>query len=134
MNSYKQKQSSFEAIDSELKEMQTVLDSMQDKRWDLQQKLSDKKSLFDRTNTIIQEKTDNISLVEEKILSLEKEFQSIAKQIEIKKNTKYKYYGKIREKIRVGYKKRRHELEELQYEKQQIDIRGTQSICVDQIP
>jgi len=77
LNSYKQKQSSFEAIDSELKELQTMLDSMKDKRWDLQQKLSDKKSLFDRTSTIIQEGTDNISLVEERILGLEKEFQSI---------------------------------------------------------
>ena len=72
MNSYKQKQSSFEEIDKELKEMQTVLDSMQDKRWDLQQKLSDKKSLFDLTNSIIQEKTDKISLLKERILGFEK--------------------------------------------------------------
>ena len=121
LNSYKQKQSSFEAIDSELKELQTMLDSMKDKRWDLQQKLSDKKSLFDRTSTIIQEKTDNISLVEERILGLEKEFQSIDKQIEIKKNTKYSITEKL-EKNKSRLQKKTNELEELQYEKQQIDI------------
>ena len=122
LNSYKQKQSSFEAIDSELKELQTMLDSMNDKRWDLQQKLSDKKSLFDRTSTIIQEKTDNISLVEERILGLEKEFQSITKQIEINKNTKYSITEKL-EKNKSRLQKKTNELEELQYEKQQIDIR-----------
>ena len=122
LNSYKQKQSSFEAIDSELKELQTMLDSMKDKRWDLQQKLSDKKSLFDRTSTIIQEKTDNISLVEEKILGLEKEFQSNTKQIEIKKDTKYSITKKL-EKNKSRLQKKTNELEELQYEKQQIDIR-----------
>ena len=122
LNSYKQKQSSFEAIDSELKELQTMLDSMNDKRWGLQQKLSDKKSLFDRTSTIIQEKTDNISLVEERILGLEKEFQSITKQIEINKNTKYSITEKL-EKNKSRLQKKTNELEELQYEKQQIDIR-----------
>ena len=120
LNSYKGKQSSFEAIDSELKEMQTVLDSMQDKRWDLQQKLFDKKSLFDRTNTIIQEKTDNISLVEARILGLEKDFQVITKQIEIKKNTKTSISEKL-EKNKNRLQKKTDELEELQQEKQQID-------------
>jgi len=122
LNSYKQKQSTFEAIDSELKELQTMLDSMKDKRWDLQQKLSDKKSLFDRTSTIIQEGTDNISLVGERILGLEKEFQSITKQIEIKKKTKYSITEKL-EKNKSRLQKKTNELEELQYEKQQIDIR-----------
>jgi len=89
--------------------------------------------LFDRTSTIIQEKTDNISLVEERILGLEKEFQSITKQIEINKNTKYSITEKL-EKNKSRLQKKTNELEELQYEKQQIDIRGTQSICVDQIP
>mgnify|MGYP000445130897 FL=1 len=121
LNSYKGKQSSFEAIDSELKEMQTVLDSMQDKRWDLQQKLFDKKSLFDRTNTIIQEKTDNISLVEARILGLEKDFQVITKQIEIKKNTKTSISEKL-EKNKNRLNKKTDELEKLQHEKQQIDI------------
>ena len=120
LNSYKGKQSSFEAIDSELKEMQTVLDSMQDKRWDLQQKSFDKKSLFDRTNTIIQEKTDNISLVEARILGLEKDFQVITKQIEIKKNTKTSISEKL-EKNKNRLQKKTDELEELQQEKQQID-------------
>ena len=121
LNSYKQKQSLFKGIDSELKEMQTVLDSMQDKRWDLLQKLSDKKSLFDRTNTIIQEKTDNISLLEERILDLEKDFQSITKQIEINKNTKTSISEKL-EKNKNRLNKKTDELEKLQHEKQQIDI------------
>ena len=88
LNSYKQKQSSFEAIDSELKEMQTVLDSMQDKRWYLQQKLSDKKSLFDLTNTIIQEKTDSLSLLKERILGFEKDLQSISGKLKSKRTLK----------------------------------------------
>ena len=121
LNSYKEKQFAFEAIDNELKEMQTVLDSMQDKRWDLLQKLSDKKSLFDRTNTIIQEKTDNISLLEERILDLEKDFQSITKQIEINKNTKTSISEKL-EKNKNRLNKKTDELEKLQHEKQQIDI------------
>ena len=109
LNSYKQKQSSFEEIDKELKEMQTVLDSMQDKRWDLQQKLSDKKSLFDLTKTIIQEKTDSISLLKERILGLEKDLQSISKQIEIKKNTK-KSISEILEKNKNRLDKMTEEL------------------------
>ena len=88
LNSYKQKQFSFEEIDRDFKEMQTALDSMQDKRWDLQQKLSDKKSLFDLTNSIIQEKTDKISLLKERILGFEKDLHSISMKIEIKKNAK----------------------------------------------
>ena len=121
LNSYKQKQSSFEEIDKELKEMQTVLDSMQDKRWDLQQKLSDKKSLFDLTKTIIQEKTDSISLLKERILGLEKDLQSISKQIEIKKNTKKSISEKL-EKNKNRLDKKTEELGKLQYKKQQIDV------------
>ena len=121
LNSYKQKQSSFEEIDKELKEMQTVLDSMQDKRWDLQQKLSDKKSLFDLTKTIIQEKTDSISLLKERILGLEKDLQSISKQIEIKKNTKKSISEKL-EKNKNRLDKKTQELEGLQYKKQQIEV------------
>ena len=121
MNSYKQKQSSFEEIDKELKEMQTVLDSMQDKRWDLQQKLSDKKSFFDLTKTIIQEKTDSISLLKERILGLEKDLQSISKQIEIKKNTKKSISEKL-EKNKNRLDKKTEELGKLQYKKQQIDV------------
>ena len=122
LNSYKQKQSSLEAIDSELKIMQSVFDSMNDNRWDLQQKLSDKNSLFDRTSTIIQEKTDNNSLIEERILGIEKKIQSIAKQIEIKKKTKYSITKKL-EKNNSRLQKKTDELEKLQYKKQQIDIR-----------
>ena len=121
LNSYKQKQSSFEEIDKELKEMQTVLDSMQDKRWDLQQKLSDKKSLFDLTKTIIQEKTDSISLLKERILGIEKDLQSISKQIEIKKNTKKSISEKL-EKNKNRLDKKTEELGKLQYKKQQIDV------------
>ena len=121
LNSYKQKQSSFEEIDREFKEMQTALDSMQDKRWDLQQKLSDKKSLFDLTNTIIQEKTDSISLLKERILGFEKDLQSISRQIEIKKNTKTSISEKLgKNKNRLD--KKTQELEGLQYKKQQIDV------------
>ena len=120
LNSYKQKQSSFEEIDREFKEMQTALDSMQDKRWDLQQKLSDKKSLFDLTNTIIQEKTDSISLLKERILGFEKDLQSISRQIEIKKNTKTSISEKLgKNKNRLD--KKTQDLEGLQYKKQQID-------------
>ena len=121
LNSYKQKQSSFEEIDREFKEMQTALDSMQDKRWDLQQKLSDKKSLFDLTNTIIQEKTDSISLLKERILGLKKDLQSISRQIEIKKNTKTSISEKL-EKNKNRLDKKTQELEGLQYKKQQIDV------------
>jgi chromosome segregation protein len=121
LNSYKQKQSSFEEIDREFKEMQTALDSMQDKRWDLQQKLSDKKSLFDLTNSIIQEKTDNISLLKERILGFEKDLHSISRQIEIKKNTKTSISEKLgKNKNRLD--KKTQELEGLQYKKQQIDV------------
>ena len=121
LNSYKQKQSSFEEIDREFKEMQTALDSMQDKRWDLQQKLSDKKSLFDLTKTIIQEKTDSISLLKERILGIEKDLQSISKQIEIKKNTKKSISEKL-EKNKNRLDKKTEELGKLQYKKQQIDV------------
>ena len=121
LNSYKQKQSSFEEIDKELKEMQTVLDSMQDKRWDLQQKLSDKKSFFDLTKTIIQEKTNSISFLKERILGLEKDLQSISKQIEIKKNTKKSISEKL-EKNKNRLDKKTEELGKLQYKKQQIDV------------
>jgi chromosome segregation protein len=121
LNSYKQKQSSFEEIDREFKEMQTASDSMQDKRWDLQQKLSDKKSLFDLTSSIIQEKTDNISLLKERILSFEKDLQSISRQIEIKKNTKTSISEKLgKNKNRLD--KKTQELEGLQYKKQQIEV------------
>ncbi|SVA16952.1 uncharacterized protein METZ01_LOCUS69806, partial [marine metagenome] len=121
LNTYKQKQSSFEEIDREFKEMQTALDSMQDKRWDLQQKLSDKKSLFDLTNTIIQEKTDSISLLKERILGFEKDLESISRQIEIKKNTKTSISEKLgKNKNRLD--KKTQELEGLQYKKQQIDV------------
>ena len=121
LNSYKQKQSSFEEIDREFKEMQTALDSMQDKRWDLQQKLSDKKSLFDLTNSIIQEKTDKISLLKERILGFEKDLHSISRKIEIKKNAKTSISEKLgKNKNRLD--KKTQELERLQYQKQQIDV------------
>ncbi|MFL3044362.1 MAG: chromosome segregation protein SMC [Candidatus Neomarinimicrobiota bacterium] len=121
LNSYKQKQFSFEEIDRDFKEMQTALDSMQDKRWDLQQKLSDKKSLFDLTNSIIQEKTDKISLLKERILGFEKDLHSISRKIEIKKNTKTSISEKLgKNKNRLD--KKTQELERLQYQKQQIDV------------
>ena len=67
LNLFKKKQIEFNSIDNKLISMQSNLDIIKEKRWEYQKKLSDKKSMYDNAEAIINEKKQNTLELNKKV-------------------------------------------------------------------
>ena len=77
LNLFKKKQIEFNSIDNKLISMQSNLDIIKEKRWEYQKKLSDKKSMYDNAEAIINEKKQNTLELNKKVSVTRKELDGI---------------------------------------------------------
>ena len=81
LNLFKKKQIEFNSIDNKLISMQSNLDIIKEKRWEYQKKLSDKKSMYDNAEAIINEKKQNTLELNKKVSVTRKELDGILEDI-----------------------------------------------------
>ena len=120
LNQFKQKQSEFNSIDNQLKNMKSNLDIVQDKRWEFQKKLSDKKSMYDASGAIINEKKNNTIELNEKVSIKRKELDNILKDLH-KYQSKKKSALKRIDKNKINLNINSDEINKLEKEKYNID-------------
>ena len=68
---YKTRKSEFDKVEDRYKKAQKALETAQSNRWEAQRKMADDRSLLDRTTSLIEEKSNNLSRVEVKIQDIE---------------------------------------------------------------
>ena len=120
LNQFKQKQSEFNTIDDQLRNMKSDLDIMQDNRWEFQKKLSDKKSIYDTADMIIIEKKNNTIELNEKVRGKRKKLESILKDLHKYQSKKKDVLKKI-DKNKINLNLNTDELNKLEKEKYNID-------------
>ncbi len=83
---YKQKRDTFTQIEEKYNEAKNALEHIQSLRWETQRHVADKKSLIDRTISLIKDKSEGISVIENKIHGLESAQADLSKnQTELEK-------------------------------------------------
>ena len=122
LNLFKQKQSEFNNIDDQLKNMQSSIDIEQDKRWEIQKKLSDKKSMYDTAEVIINEKKNNTIDLNEKVSGTRKELDNILKDLNKNQSNKKGILKKIN-KNKIDLNINDEELNKLEKEKYNIEAK-----------
>jgi len=122
LNLFKQKQSEFNNIDDQLKNMQSNLDLEQDKRWEIQKKLSDNKSMYDTAEVIINEKKNNTIELNEKVSGTRKELENILKKLNKNQSNKKDILKKI-DKNNIDLKLNDEELNKLEKEEYSIEAK-----------
>ena len=70
---YKTKKATFVKVEDKYKEAQKYLESALNSRWDTQRKMTDDRSLLDRTESLIEEKIDVLSRLESRISEIERD-------------------------------------------------------------
>lgn len=88
LSQYKSKKSEFDQVQEKYKSAQDILEKAQNARWDAQRKMADDRSLLDRAQSLIEEKTNTLSLLKEKIESIEsaqKDQSGEQKSLEVQK-------------------------------------------------
>ena len=73
LKKYKTKKAAFVTIEDKYKDAQKNLESAQNSRWEAQRKMTDDRSLLDRTESLIKEKIDGLSRLESRISEIERE-------------------------------------------------------------
>ena len=129
LNQFKQKQREFNRKDDQLKNMKSNLDIMQDKRWEFQKKLSDKKSMYDTAGIIINEKKNNTIELNEKVSEKRKELDSILKDLrkyQLRKKNALKKVDKNKISININS----DELNRLEKEKYDIDVNKNKTLSL----
>ena len=71
LKKYKSKKSEFEVVNSRYKKAQDLLEKAQTDRWEAQRKMADDHSLLDRTLSLVKEKNNTITQLNEKITKIE---------------------------------------------------------------
>ena len=127
LNQFKQKQIEFNSKDDQLKNMISDLDIMQDKRWELQKKLSDKKSMYDTAGVIINEKRNNTLELNNKVSEKRIELDSILKDLR-KYQLKKKATLKKIDKNKINLNINSDELNKLEKEKYNIDVNKNKTL------
>ena len=122
LNLFKQKQSEFNNIDVQLKNMQSNLDLEQDKRWEIQKKLSDNKSMYDTAEVIINEKKNNTIELNEKVSGTRKELDNILKDLNKYQSNKKGILKKI-DKNKIDLNLNDEELNKLEKEKYNLEAK-----------
>ena len=122
LNLFKQKQSEFNNIDDQLKNMQSNLDLEQDKRWEIQKKLSDNKSMYDTAEVIINEKKNNTIELNEKVSGTRKELDNILKDLNKYQSNKKDILKKI-DKNNIDLNLNDEELNKLEKEKYNLEAK-----------
>ena len=122
LNLFKRTQSEFKSIDEQLKDMQANLDSLQDNRWAFQQKLSDKKSMFETAEVIIKEKKNNTNDLNESAIAIQKDFKYVLKDLNENQLTKKHLLKKINKK-NISISLNSEELTALEKEKYKVDVK-----------
>ena len=85
---YKTKKSNFTVIENKYKDSQENLESAQRARWEAEKKIADDRSLLDRTQSLLLEKNETLSIIINKINHAqveEKNQRKIQKELESKK-------------------------------------------------
>ncbi|MBT3676427.1 MAG: chromosome segregation protein SMC [Candidatus Marinimicrobia bacterium] len=101
---YKSKKSKFEKVATQYKNAQKDLETAQGNRWDAQRSMGDNRSLLDRTISLIEEKNNTISRMNEKIQEIEINHKTQGtEQIELesKKSKWVKSIGKIQSQLNI---------------------------------
>jgi len=70
LNNYQIKREKFVKINEEYQQTVKKLDQLQNERWEYQRKISDDRSIYDRTKTLIKQQSDDINKVNEEISHL----------------------------------------------------------------
>ena len=71
LKKYKSKKSEFEVVNGRYKKAQDLLEKAQTDRWEAQRKMADDHSLLDRTLSLVKEKNNTITQLNEKITKIE---------------------------------------------------------------
>ena len=71
LKKYKSKKSEFEVVNDRYKKAQDLLEKAQTDRWEAQRKMADDHSLLDRTLSLVKEKNNTITQLNEKITKIE---------------------------------------------------------------
>ena len=71
LKKYKSKKSEFEVVNSRYKKAQDLLEKAQTDKWEAQRKMADDHSLLDRTLSLVKEKNNTITQLNEKITKIE---------------------------------------------------------------
>lgn len=85
---YKLKKSEFDSVEKEYKSAQEYLEKTQNARWDVQRKMTDDRSILDRTQSLIEEKNNGLSRIKDKIKTLktvQNDYSIQQKDLEAKK-------------------------------------------------
>jgi len=115
LKKYKSKKSEFEVVNGRYKIAQDLLEKAQTERWEAQQKIADDQSLLDRTLSLVKEKNNTITQLNEKIIKIEisqkdqsKEQKDLdKKKMVLKKSTEkiHATLNQVRELLRTEQKK-----------------------------
>ena len=122
LNFFKVKKSEFNNIDNQLKNMQSNLDNAQDKRWEVQQILSDKKSMYETAAVIINEKKNNTIDLNKKVSGTRTEYENVLKDLNKNQSVKNDIVKKI-DKHNIRLSLNIEELDELEKQKYKIETK-----------
>jgi len=122
LNLFKVKKSEFNNIDNQLKNMQSNLDNAQDKRWEVQQILSDKKSMYETAAVIINEKKNNTIDLNKKVSGTRTEYENVLKDLNKNQSVKNDIVKKI-DKHNIRLSLNIEELDELEKQKYKIETK-----------
>ncbi|MBC8345075.1 MAG: chromosome segregation protein SMC [Candidatus Marinimicrobia bacterium] len=102
LKKYKSKKSEFEVGESRYKKSQESVEKSQSDRWEAQRKLADDRSLLDRTLSLVKEKNNTISRLNDKISKIEisqKDQSKEQKELESRKTHLKKTVEKVQLKL-----------------------------------
>ena len=88
LNKYKTKKSNFTIVEDKYKDSQQNLEIAQNTRWEAEKKIADNRSLLDRTQSLLLEKNENLSAMNNKIKvakTEEKNQRKVQKELELQK-------------------------------------------------
>ena len=88
LNKYKTKKSNFTIVEDKYKDSQQNLEIAQNTRWEAEKKIADNRSLLDRTQSLLLEKNENLSTMNNKIKDAkaeEKNQRKVQKELELQK-------------------------------------------------
>ncbi len=122
LNFFKVKKSEFNNIDNQLKNMQSNLDNAQDKRWEVQQILSDKKSMYETAAVIINEKENNTIDLNKNVSGTRTEYENVLKDLDKNQSVKNNIVKKI-DKQNIRLSLNIEELDELEKQKYKIETK-----------
>ncbi|MBT5440045.1 MAG: chromosome segregation protein SMC [Candidatus Marinimicrobia bacterium] len=88
LNKYKTKKTNFTIVEDKYKDSQQNLEIAQNTRWEAEKKIADNRSLLDRTQSLLLEKNENLSAMNNKIKvakTEEKNQRKVQKELELQK-------------------------------------------------